>query len=60
MEYSRSRLFAVAIETISYFSRNGLFKLLRNRKSGCWIQGNYVGILGYADDNFLLAPSEEA
>ena len=39
---------------------NGLFKLLRKRKSGCWVQGNYSGIVGYADDNFLMAPTQEA
>ena len=39
---------------------NGLFQLLRKRRSGCWIQGSYHGIFGYADDNVLLAPSTTA
>ena len=34
-----------------------LFKRLRKRKVGCWINGVYLGILGYADDIFLLSPS---
>ena len=36
---------------------NDLFNLLRERSSGCWIKGNFHGIFGYSDDNFLLAPS---
>ena len=39
------------------FYVNDLFKLLRERSSGCWIKGNFHGIFGYSDDNFLLAPS---
>ena len=42
------------------FYCNGLFQKLRNAKSGCWINENYHGILGYSDDNFLLAPSLSA
>ena len=38
---------------------NGLFEKLRENKIGCWIAGDYLGILGYADDNFLLSPSIE-
>ena len=34
-----------------------LFKRLRKRKVGCWINGVYLGILGYADDIFLLSPT---
>ena len=34
-----------------------LFKILRKRKVGCWINGVYLGILGYADDIFLLSPT---
>ena len=34
--------------------------MLREKKSGCWIQGKFCGIVGYADDNFLMAPSREA
>ena len=35
---------------------NGLFEKLRENKTGYWINGDFVGILGYADDNFLLSP----
>ena len=35
----------------------GLFKELRRRRSGCWIQGEFRGIYGYSDDNWALAPS---
>ena len=34
-----------------------LYRQLRNKKFGCWINGNYYGILGYSDDILLLAPS---
>ena len=36
---------------------NNLFEILRASKYGCWIYGEYYGILGYSDDNLLLAPS---
>jgi hypothetical protein len=36
---------------------NGLFQRLRDNKTGCWINGDFVGIVGYADDNFLMSPS---
>jgi hypothetical protein len=39
---------------------NGLFRKLRSRRAGCWIGSTFLGILGYADDNFLLAPSRQA
>ena len=39
---------------------NGLFEKLRSRRSGCWLGLTYLGILGYADDNLLLAPSRQA
>ena len=34
-----------------------LFKLLRKKKTGCWVMDSFVGILGYADDLLLLSPS---
>ena len=34
-----------------------LFQLLRKRRTGCWVEDMYVGILGYADDTFLLSPT---
>ena len=39
---------------------NDLFTLLKKKKSGCWINGEYHGIIGYADDLFLLSPSKSA
>ena len=39
---------------------NSLFKILRRSKLGCFVNGDYLGILGYSDDNFLLAPSLHA
>ena len=46
------RLFCVYID--------GLFKFLRRKKTGCWLYKEFVGILGYADDLILLAPSRDA
>ena len=42
------------------FYCNDLFKYLREKKSGCWINGHYMGILGYSDDNLLIAPSRSS
>ena len=39
---------------------NGLFDELRRNRSGCWVGQTFLGLLGYSDDNFLLAPSREA
>ena len=39
---------------------NDLFILLKKKKFGCWINGEYHGIIGYADDLFLLSPSKSA
>ena len=39
---------------------NGLFEKLSSKRSGCWINQDYLGILGYADDNFLIAPTMES
>ena len=36
---------------------DSLFSVLRQKKTGCWIEGKFLGILGYADDLLLLAPS---
>ena len=35
----------------------GLFTILEQRGSGCWINGEYRGIWKYSDDNWALAPS---
>ena len=39
---------------------NTLFKILRTSKLRCFVNGYYLGILGYSDDNLLLAPSLHA
>ena len=36
---------------------NGLFEELRRSKIGCYIGNTYVGVIGYADDLFLLSPT---
>ena len=36
---------------------NDLFRELRRMNIGCRIGGEYVGILGYADDLFLISPT---
>ena len=37
-----------------------LFSLLERRRSGCWVNGFFLGLLGYSDDNICLAPSLNA
>ena len=37
-----------------------LFSLLEKRRYGCWVNGFYLGLLGYSDDNICLAPSLKA
>ena len=32
---------------------------LKEKKTGCWINGDYLGIHSYSDDNLLLSPSLE-
>ena len=39
---------------------NELFNIMKKKRYGCWIHGEYYGLIGYADDLFLLAPSENA
>ena len=39
---------------------NNLFNILRKSRLGCWINGDFFGIIGYSDDNLLLAPSLHA
>ena len=51
---------AVLSAILYCFYSNGLFTLLRSRRSGCWVFNNYAGIVGYADDNWLLAPTRAA
>jgi hypothetical protein len=37
-----------------------LLSLLESRRSGCWVNGFFLGLLGYSDDNICLAPSLNA
>lgn len=39
---------------------NDLFDLLRKRRSGCWVNDEFNGIVGYSDDLLLLSPSLDA
>ena len=39
---------------------NDLYTILHRRRSGCWINGEYYGIIGYSDDILLLAPTLDA
>ena len=34
-----------------------LFATLRKRKTGCWVGNMFIGIVGYADNLLLLAPT---
>ena len=36
---------------------NGIFQQLRKKKIGCFVSGSFAGILGYADDLFLMSPT---
>ena len=51
---------AVLSAILYCFYTDGLFRVLRSRRNGCWLFNNYVGIVGYADDNWLLAPTRAA
>ena len=51
---------AVLSAILYCFYSNGLFSLLRSRRSGCWMFSYYAGIVGYADDNWLIAPTRAA
>ena len=33
-----------------------LLRRLRKKRTGCWVEGKFVGILGYADDLPLISP----
>ena len=37
-----------------------LFALLERNRAGCWINGFYMGLIGYSDDNICIAPSLKA
>ena len=36
---------------------DNLFTELRRKRSGCWIDGHFCGMLGYADDIMLISPT---
>ena len=36
---------------------NGIFQQLRKNKIGCFVDGAYVGVVGYADDLYLMSPT---
>ena len=36
-----------------------LFSVLRRNRTGCWINGMYAGIMGSADDMWLLSPTQD-
>ena len=36
---------------------NGIFQQMRKNKIGCFMGGSYAGILGYADDLYLMSPT---
>ena len=49
------------LSAIAYcFYCEELFVLLKSRRSGCWVNGFFLGILGYSDDKICLAPSLSA
>ena len=49
------------LSAIAYcFYCEELFVLLESRRSGCWVNGFFLGLLGYSDDNICLAPSISA
>ena len=48
---------AVLSATLFCIYIDELIKRLRRNRTGCWIDGNYVGIIVYADDIVLLSPT---
>ena len=38
----------------------GLFTLLEKRRDGCWVEEEYMGVWGYSDVNWAIAPSLSA
>ena len=49
------------LSAIAYcFYCEELFALLESRRSGCCVNGFFLGLLGYSDDNICLAPSLSA
>lgn len=48
---------AVLSPILYCFYTNDLFEALRNNRYGCWVNGNYCGIIAFADDILLIAPT---
>ena len=49
------------LSAIAYcFYCEQLFTLLEQRRSGCWVNGMFMGLFGYSDDNICVAPSLSA
>ena len=42
---------AVLSAIIYCFYMNGLFALLREGRAGCWVKGEFYGMVGYSHDN---------
>ena len=38
---------------------DSLFSKLRRNRTGCWLNDMYAGIMGYADDIWLLSPTQD-
>ena len=38
---------------------NDLFKILKKKRTGCFISDHFAGLYGYADDLFLISPSRK-
>ena len=52
---------AAILSAIAYcFYVEDLFKILKKKRNSCWINGVYLGLFGYSDDNFAIAPSISA
>ena len=45
------------LSSILFCIYDELIKTLRRNKTGCWINGNFVGVIVYADDIVLLSPT---
>ena len=51
---------AVLSATAYCYYMENLFKILKRKRSGCWIDGFFLGLFGYSDDNYALAPTISA
>ena len=58
--HSGVRQGAVLSDLAYCFYCEELFSTLERKRSGCWVNGFYLGLLGYSDDNICIAPSLNA